>query len=283
MNRYKEIYDFGFDKDFLFKDKQLGINTLINGVNAYDAFNADSISMSIIPPKVEKNIYKSLGKQDYKINTFKLGDGGLDIRYYIGGHTQQEAQINVNKLIREFVDKTAIIKTDETDFEYICVLESFTSEYTGVEFYYLVTLTLNAVKRLPLVTYDFAASYFSSNATVTCDFENTGMIQSGLDIILRFGGSTGFEIDYKNEKGKTQEVVFTSLSTSNYYYKIGGLDGVVYRAGNINFATPTNVFSKSDLVDFPVVKSGENSVTFVQNTAGNIKQAKIQFYPTFML
>ena len=47
MPIYKEIYDYGYDKNFLFKDKQLGQNVIINGKNAYDEFNADLIAVRL--------------------------------------------------------------------------------------------------------------------------------------------------------------------------------------------------------------------------------------------
>ena len=79
------------------------------------------------------------------------------------------------------------------------------------------------------------------------------------------------------------EISFTDLSTSNYYYKIGGLDGVVYRSGNSDFNSPVNVFLNTDLVDFPIVKPGENSLEFIQQAVGQIKSASISFYPTFVV
>lgn len=284
ISQYQEIYDFGYDKNFLFKDKQLGQNVIVNGKNVYDEFDADLISVMPVSPTIEKSVYKSLGKYNYKINTFRVGDNGLELKFYVGGHTYQEAQINVNQLINEFVNKVAIVKIDESDFEYVCSLESFGSEFTGVEFYYLVTINVIAVKRLPIVTLNYGSTYFTEDTTVQIPFENAGVVESGLDIIVRFGGTASFEIDHKKAGGNIQTLHFTNLSTSNYYYKVGGLDGVVQRAGNIAITSSvTNVFLKTDLIDFPVVNAGQNNITFVQNAVGNIKQVRLQFYPTFLV
>lgn len=284
LSPYQEIYDFGYDKNFLFKDRQFGQNVIVNGINVYDEFDADLISVMPVSPAIEKSIYKSLGKYNYKINTFRVGDNGLELKFYVGGHTYQEAQINVNRLINEFINKVAIAKFDESDFEYVCSLESFGSEFTGVEFYYLVTINVIAVKRLPMVTLDYGSTYFAEDTTVQLSFENEGVVESGLDIIVRFGGATSFEIDHKKAGGNIQALHFADLSTGNYYYKVGGLDGVVQRASNVAITSSvTNVFLKTDLIDFPIVDTGQNNITFVQNAVGNIKEVKLQFYPTFLV
>lgn len=267
-----------------YQEIQLGQSVTVNGINVYDEFDADLISVVPVSPAIEKSTYKSLGKHNYKINTFRVGDNGLELKFYVGGHTYQEAQINVNGLINEFVNKVAIVKFDESDFEYVCGLESFGSEFTGVEFYYLVTINVIAVKRLPIVTLDYGSTYFTENTTVQFSFENTGVVESGLDIIVRFGGTTSFEIDHKKAGGNIQTLHFTNLLTSNYYYKVGGLDGVVQRAGNIAITSSvTNMFLKTDLINFPVVNAGQNNITFIQNAVGNIKQVRLQFYPTFLV
>ena len=59
--------------------------------------------MKISISKIDKNIYKSLGRHKYNINTFAVGDNSLELMFYVGGHTHQEAQVNVNKLIQEFI------------------------------------------------------------------------------------------------------------------------------------------------------------------------------------
>lgn len=283
IDSYKEIYHFGYDKNFLFKDRQLGQNTFVNNKNIYDEFDADLISITPSVPAIEKNIYKSIGRHTYKINTFNIGNNGLELKFYIGGHTQQEAELNINKLLSEFIDKSALVKTDSIDFEYVCVIESFDTEYTGVEFYYLVTIVVNAIKRLPIVKYDFGSNFFSSTEDVVITFENSGITNSGLDIVVRFSGGSSFTVSCLTKTNKTSEINFTDLSTSNYYYKIGGLDGVVYRAGNSDFNSPVNVFLNTDLVDFPIVKPRENILWFTQQTAGQIKSASVSFYPTFIV
>lgn len=283
IDSYKEIYHFGYDKNFLFKDRQLGQNTFVNDKNIYDEFDADLISITPSVPAIEKNIYKSIGRHTYRINTFNMGNNGIELKFYIGGHTQQEAELNVNKLLSEFIDKTALVKTDGIDFEYVCVIESFNTEYTGVEFYHLVTIVANAIKRLPVVKYDFGSGFFSSVEDVIITFENNGIVNSGLDIVIRFSGGNSFTVSCLTKTNKISEISFTDLSTSNYYYKIGGLDGVVYRSGNSGFNSPVNVFLNTDLVDFPIVKPGENSLEFIQQTAGQIKSASVSFYPTFIV
>lgn len=283
IDSYKEIYHFGYDKNFLFKDRQLGQNTFVNNKNIYDEFDADLISITPSVPAIEKNIYKSLGRHTYKINTFNIGNNGLELKFYIGGHTQQEAELNVNKLLSEFIDNSALVKTDGIDFEYVCVIESFDTEYTGVEFYHLVTIVANAIKRLPVVKYDFGSNFFSSTEGAAITFENSGIVNSGLDIVVRFSGGSSFTVSCLTKTNKISEISFTGLSTSNYYYKIGGLDGVVYRSGNSGFNSPVNVFLNTDLVDFPIVKPGENSLEFIQQTAGQIKSVSVSFYPTFIV
>ena len=284
LTSYQAIYDFGFDKDFLKKDRQLGQNVFIDDVNIYDEYDADLISMKPISPQVNRNIYKSLGRHTYKINTFRFGESGLELKFYIGGYTHQDAQNNVNQLLRLFINRSVMLQTDESDYEYICVLESYDYEYTNVDFYYILTMNVNAIKRLPLIKYDLDSSFFTDSASVQYSFENIGIIESGIDIIVRSSGDDRFTIRCSREKDDaTNSITFTSLSTSNYFYKIGGLDGLIYRSNSIDFVTNTNVFLNTDLVNFPVVKPGTNNITFVQNSVGQIKQARIQFYQTFLI
>ena len=283
MNLHNEIYNFGYDRNFLFKDKQLGQNVIVDGVNVYDKFDADNISVSQIAPSINKDVFKNLGKTGYNINTFSLDHSGMELKFYVGGHTYNEAQLNVNGLIKQFINKVTIVKMDESDFEYICVLDSFSSEYTGVEFYYLVTIVVVAIKRLPMITIDLNSSYFSSESEVEYEFENEGVVESGIDIIVRFGGDTTFTIRTWND-GLPNDITFSDLSTSNYFYKIGGQNGVVQRSSNIAITSSvTNVFLKTDLIDFPIVNSGTNRIKFIQSEPGKIKQARLQYYPVFYI
>lgn len=263
---------------------KLGRSVTINLENSYDEYRADLISTDIITPKVNKTQYKEVGKQGYKINTFSFGDSGLVLRFYVDGISINDARNNINKLIQQFSEnETVSIRfADEPNVEYICVLDSYNVEYTGVDFYYLLTINVSAIKRGTSSSIQFGASTFSSNTEVECTFQNTGFVKSGLDIIVRFGGSDSFKVTYFID-GVANEVNLSNLSTSTFYYKIGGKKGEVLRGSSSTFSNATNEFLNSDVINFPVANVGENRVIFNQNTAGNIKSVMLEFYPLYYI
>ena len=64
------IDDTLYDYNFLKSDKKLGLTVIIDGVNVYDKCNADLIDYEVVPATINKDIYKHLGKHDYRLNSF---------------------------------------------------------------------------------------------------------------------------------------------------------------------------------------------------------------------
>ena len=150
---------------------------------------------------------------------------------------------------------TGGIKTDEDSFEYIAVLTSFDVKETGIDFYNEVVLTFSAIKRLPMETKVFDG----------CNgvFKNRGSIESGAIITITPKSSM--------ESITVNRITVKNLS-ANLPFIIDGLIGEVKCSG-------VNRFLDTDLVDFPKVQSGENTVEVSSTNA----KVEISFYPTFIV
>lgn len=321
MDEKKIIYDLGIDQNFLKHDMQLNQNVIINGRNAYNNFAADLIDYAFTAPEVSKTLYRNLGGNSFNINTFALGDSFLTLNFYVGGTSLTNAQINVNHLLDEFTNKVAIVKLDETNFEYECVIDTHTVEYTGVKCYYLVSITANAIKRLQLKEVDFTRLIdFTGDVDVELSVFNEGVTFSGARIVVLFNsrrdgrddsGTFAFTIGYKNDKGEDVmlrvanprlNVAPDDESLDTYfkeeYFIIDGINASVEKirryclsgeAMDTNYSNVeweehvANALLDVDIIDFPFFGNGFNNITFYQDEPYSISKVMISFYPKFII
>ena len=239
--------------EFYQVDQRMGSICNINDKNVYDLFNADLKSIEPITGKITTDFSKAIGVSGLHINSYNIDTGGIKLTFYVGGAYKEDCYINTSNLIAEC--QTCSIKTDEDSFEYIAVLTSFDVKETGIDFYNEVVLTFSAIRRLPMERKVFDG----------CNgvFKNRGSVESGAVITITPKSSM--------ESITVNRITVKNLS-ANLPFIIDGLIGEVKCSG-------VNRFLDTDLVDFPKVQSGENTVEVSSTNA----KVEISFYPTFIV
>lgn len=276
MSNYfdREVYD----SNFQIQDNQIGYPVFVNGINVYE-YNADLIEYDLKPAKISYDSFKKIGKYSYIVNQYKNGDNGIEFSFYVGGATYTEAQLNINKLIRDFQkDAPVVVSVGDSEFEYLCILTDVSISDTKVLHFYKVDISTIAVKRLPLVELKYSTSQIASEIKIY----NNGSVASGL---LAFWHSTKKGSTIKFAYGQESYTTITVNNANLYYYHvIDGLDGKVLRgsANNPTFDGYVNNFINTDLYQFPVVGPGENKIKFTQ-TYGDITELTLKYYPTFLV
>ena len=268
------LYEFDYKYDR--HDRQLGYGVVVDGVNVYDMFNADLIDEpELVSASVTNSSIKTPGKHDYFVNVFDVGDNGIKLRFYVGGETYEEAQNNMNKLVGLFVGGPHIVTIGDTDFEYVCVMKSYSSAYTGVLHYYELSIDTTAIKRYPKIDIDVKDSISSG-----VSFYNDGVIESGMMFVIGHSGSTSIVLTYNDGTIMTMNNV-----TNHPYCFVDGLTGKVNvgeSADSYDSGESANWFINTDLVSFPTIKHGDNNVR-VQGVGGQITYAHIIYYPIYLL
>lgn len=232
--------------------ERIGSVCTINGKDAYTQFNADLKELVPVAGSITADFSKALGASNLQIINHKFETGGINMIFYVGGATKQECYINTSNLIAEC--RGCTIKTDEDEFEYDAVLTAYNVIETGVELYNEVTLTLSAVKRLPLVTHTFSGG----DGT----FENIGSVESGMILVIT-----------PSEALATLTINdITIKNLTNDQFIIDGIGGTITCNG-------INRFLDTDLIEFPKVLPGSNTVK-VYSTKVSVLVA---YYPTFIV
>ena len=241
------------NNDIFYKqDERIGSYCTINGKDVYNLFNADLKSITPTASKITTNFSKAVGVSNLHINSYVIDTGGIKLVFYVGGMYKEDCYINTSNLISEC--KNCIIKTSEDSFEYVSVMTDFDVKETGVEFYNEVTITFSAIKRLPVVTKEVKSGDI---------IKNIGSIESGAKYIITPQTSiTIFTIN---------DITIKNLS-SNLQFIIDGLNGEVKCNG-------INRFLDTDLVNFPKVTPGDNTINY------SVENAKVEviYYPTFII
>lgn len=259
--------------------RQLGDSVTINGKNIFDNYSADFINMEYTPANEKYNFHRHVGGHMFVVNNYTRQNANRTLRFYVGGESLEEAQINVNKLFSDMSGQF-VLKVDDTEFEYSCVTTGKLVEYTGVDYYYLVTVTADVIKRYGLVGRQFNQV---NKTSYPIQIWNSGVAPSGINIIIKASGDFGVTF-YDGDKKIYRTVSFVGLDNAPLYYKIGGLDGTVQCADDNEFqSNVSNVFGKTNLIVFPQVQPGFNEITITQANIGTIGEIEIQFYPTFIM
>lgn len=259
---------------------KLGLTVTINGDDVYNICNADLIDYEVVPSTITKDTYKYLGKHNYRLNSFTLGDSSLQLRFYVGGITEQLAQININTLLSYFINKVPVVTISDTEFEYVCVLSSVESANTTVDYYYEVKLTIDAIKRLPLVNVE------RDNPIGGYNIVYNGDIPSGLNVIFQtINNQSSVSFNVKDPSGNINSYTFRGIA--NYsIINLDGINGKIYVATSLNNLESGNVvnwFLKTDIIDFPKLYYGKNSITITSGVNNKISKIIWQYYPLFMV
>lgn len=275
-----------YNDSYLLRDPQLGDVCFINGKSSYD-FNADLIEYEPVQLTITNDLIKKIGRNSYIINQYKNNDNGITLRFYVGGTTKQQAQINYNLLIREFQKDIITIVISDTEFEYVGILKSVNVIDTKVQFYYLVETTLVAIKRLPAKFLQFD-EWDENNGE---EIDNAGIIESGLMIAIKNDlTSEEIEVGLYDIGSNTPYYTMSITNADDYaYHVIDGFNGRVLRGtipegvfldpNDEEFSTYQNNFANTVLYDFPRLKVGQTKISII----GGIDEVILKTYPLFLV
>lgn len=280
------MYREQYDESYGLRDMQLGDVVTVNGINLY-AYNADLIEYEPVQVSISNDLVKKVGGHSYLINEYNVGNNGITMKFYIGGTNAQQAQVNYNKVIHEFKKDIVVINVSDTEFEYVGVLETMRVQYTSVLHYYLLEVTLVAVKRLPAIT----AQYDTWDEDESVDIENDGVIETGMLVAIQ-SSMTGEEIEVSlyEENSETAYYTATITNADDYeYHVIDGLEGKVLRGTTAQgvfvdlmddvFPTYQNNFANTVLYEFPSLKIGQSRLAIT----GDVESVVLKYYPLFLV
>lgn len=275
-----------YDESYGLRDMQLGDIVTVNGINLY-AYNADLIEYEPVQVSISSDLVKKIGGHSYLINEYNVGNNGITMKFYIGGTNAQQAQVNYNKVIHEFKKDIVVINISDTEFEYVGVLQTMRVQHTSVLHYYLLEVTLVAVKRLPAIT----AQYDTWDEDESIEIENDGVIETGLLVAVQ-SSMAGEEIEVSLYEEGSETPYYTAAITNadNYeYHVIDGLEGKVLRGTTAQgafvdpmddaFPTYQNNFANTVLYEFPSLKIGQNRLAIT----GGVEGVALKYYPLFLV
>ena len=203
---------------------------------------------------VSVNAQRSIGKSSFDTFSFDFGYGTMQMVFYVVGPSKMEALQNASKLIGKC--KTCKVKTlEDINSEYVCVMESYSVEWTEVMWVYMVTIDFNCIRRLPKKTVTFSG-------VSEVKFMNEGTIDSGVSIVVK---SASVETDVS-----VYGIVIDSLK-AEMPFEIDGIAGEVIENG-------INSILRTDLTEFPKVQPGENTMT-----SSAPLDWEVSWYPTFVV
>lgn len=276
------MFDKPYDDKYGLTDPLLGDPVTVNGVSLYD-YNADLISYEPVVATITNDLYRKVGKHSYIINRQTFGNNGIKLRFYIGGTNLQQAQINCNKVLLELSKDIVVVSIGDTEFEYVGVLNSYTTKYTEVSHYYLLEATMIAVKRLPYVVEEFTESQITNGIEVN----NEGVINCGVLIAIE-GLLTDSDIKISVNNVECEINNFSSYK----YHIVDGLngkilcdsveEGIFVDFDSDEFEHATNNFINTTLVEFPYLVPGNNTVSITCD-ADSISRVIVKHYPLFVI
>ena len=239
-----------YNPDYYQRDRRVGNRCAINGKDAYDTFNADLAEITLIPGTITTDFSEKPGKSGFNLLNGAIQAKGIMSTFYVGGPSEEETNINISNLLSDC--QNCVITTDESRFEYVSVMNAYTDEKSGVDFYHAVTITFTSICRLPLVE----AEFYSSGQVY-----NEGNSESGMK--LEITPSTDIP---------TIEVAGITVKnlSANQTFIIDGIEGRVTSNG-------INRFADTDLTEFPKIQPGMNDIT-----ASAQVRIRVLFYPVFL-
>ena len=274
-----------YDDNYSLRDMQLGNVVTVNGINLYE-YNADLIEYMPVQIPITSSVLKKVGQHSYLINQYNNGNNGITMRFYVGGTTMQQAQINYNKVLRELQKDIVTVNIGDTEFDYIGILETANVQYTNVLHYYLLEVTMVAVKRLPPVT----CTYSDDEVSDGIELENSGVVESGVLVGIKsdLSGST-ITLTLKDESDVMYYTMLLTNADQMVYNIIDGLNGKVLGGATAagifiddyseDFTGYQNNFKNTILYDFPRLKVGQNKL-FV---SGGVDEVIVKHYPVFLV
>ena len=245
-------------------DRRIGDICILNGKDAFEVFNADLKTFEPTSGTLSQNTLTAAGKSSFKVINQDFVQGELEVVFYVGGMSEDDKNLNCSRLLKECKD--VLIKREGDEFEYVSLLQSFEVKDAGVDFWNTVTMKFSTIRRYGLITYHLQAGEYASQQyrNISFVFNNEGTVESGLRFIIeRAIGISSMKIN---------DITITDIKADKKYV-IDGIEGSVTVDG-------VNCFSQTNLIEFPKVKPGKNTVNIDILDYGEMW---IEYYPTFML
>lgn len=234
----------------VFPDRQVGETFIINGKDAYQTFEADLISFVVTPGAITTETHQDPASPAFRCYSHKLAPKIVTVSLFVHGDTFDQLEINKSNLLEEC--RQCVLKTgDMTGLEYDSVLTSALSEETGIDCNHKVTLDFTSIQRGVLQTVTLRASGTVNNpgnAPSPCRYTITAA-----------SALSSFTIN---------GITVTGIK-KNTPFVIDGILGKVTENGE-------NKWDQTDLVSFPALLPGENSITF--SPAASVK---VEYYPLY--
>ncbi|MCD2493754.1 hypothetical protein LQE92_14190 [Lacrimispora sp. NSJ-141] len=239
-----------YDSKYYQKDKRVGSRCLINGKDAYESFNADLVGIDMIPGILTVDFRENPGMSGLNVFNSSIQTRGRTFRFYVGGSSEEEAEIHVSDLLAEC--KNCIVITEESRFEYVAVMNGYTDEKPDIDYFHFVTISFAVVYRLPLVTVEL-------NGTGTV--YNEGNQTTGLKLEIM-----------PNRAISSMRIAGITVKNlvANQPFIIDGITGQV-------MSNTINRFADTDLIDFPKAEPGMNEIEVSVQVP-----VKVSFYPVFL-
>lgn len=241
----------------------LGEEVKLDGVSAYAKYEADLIEWSFDPGAVSSTFRRNTGKTVFNLYDFDYSAGMLTMKFYVRGDDRLTMLKNASELVTAAKNPKVEILGD-TGVETVkfgTVLDGYSIVQEDIEWYSTVTLELNAIR------YEDAVTYSGSSVTKLA-FVSEGTVTSGL--IIKFKTSAAMDKLVITVKGEETQVITFNAPTKGVWYTIDGVNGTVIDASNINRILST------DLVKFPKVSLGSNTVSFSASV-----DCEASFYPVY--
>lgn len=228
----------------------------INGKDSLTTFSATLKELIPSAGNITGNVSRAMSASHLRSSGFGIQPGKLQLVFYVYGSSAQSCAFNTSNLIAEC--EQCIISTPTDGFEYAAVLTGMAVKPTGVDFYNQVDLTLTAIKRLPLRSFEVD---FTKGGTYF-PFENPGSVDSGMRLILTSAADIpDFQIND----------IHIDKMTSQDKFIIDGIEGTVTCNG-------TNSFLRTDLIEFPKAHRGVNQLYLPVTESVSLR---VEFYPVF--
>lgn len=238
---------FEHNSNYYSEDARLGDRCFINQKDTYEKYNADLESLTVAPREIETEFTDAPGSSRLLQYGTTIKTRGLSLHFYVGGPSEEAAQTNISNLL--VAAEKCLIQTDTSRFEYDAILQSFTDEYTGIEYYHSVTLEFAVARRFPLVTIPI---------TKTTQIHNDGNVESGVR----------YEITpTKNISSFTVNGIKVKNLVGGKTFVIDGINGKVIQ-------DDVNRFQDTDIIEFPKIAPGWNEIKMSESV-----NLKVCFYP----
>lgn len=253
------------------EDKRIGQAVLLDGVNVYDAYNADLIEYIPVAGRITTDFIHAPGQTKFNLLSFDGGQSGMQFSFYVGGENDADAARNVSKFLK--AAQACVFTIEDDPLEYVCIMQSYNDVMTGVGSYHQVTITYAAIKRSPLITKEGTTHEVSQTKWQTVTGVNAGTEATGVKVTFTTGESVFVnaqeEIIIRANNVLTHRIKFTNVQPNSTYI-IDGIEGTVTRNG-------VNCFGDTDMLEFPKLLPGAYSVKTLNKT----ESLEIEYYELY--